>query len=162
MDEMSLRTPSPGHTNSGSTSCEGSRCVSRTRRRIDSDTRRRRLRCTGKAITFNYRMAPAPVRPQDRVMCRSVWPRACIYTRRDEHNGAESITCGDGREEFTVTRGEDSTSSLVAVAILRWPTIQSRQARSFASNGYLCRRRSRRVHYQGANYQPQTSGRKGP
>src|SRR6266436_6225829 len=48
MEPIALRTPSPGHTNSGSTSWEGSKWVSLTRRRIDSDTRSRRLRWTGK------------------------------------------------------------------------------------------------------------------
>ncbi len=38
------RTPSPGQANSGRMNCEGSRWVSRTSRRIGSETRRRRLR----------------------------------------------------------------------------------------------------------------------
>ncbi len=50
MEPIGLRTPSPGQTNSGRTNCEGSRWVSRTRRRIDSETRSRRLRWSGKDI----------------------------------------------------------------------------------------------------------------
>src|ERR1035437_5056641 len=70
MDEMALRTPSPGHTNSGNTSWDGSRWVSLTRRRMDSDTRSRRLRWTGKDMfplsnvpVGRWRQPPRTVRP---------------------------------------------------------------------------------------------------
>src|SRR5262249_52000235 len=48
MEEISLRTPSPGTTNNGRMNCDGARWVSRTSRRIDSETRSRRLRWMGK------------------------------------------------------------------------------------------------------------------
>ncbi len=40
-------------------SCEGDRCVSRTRRRIGSEERKRRGRCTGNAIGSDFSVANA-------------------------------------------------------------------------------------------------------
>src|ERR1035441_7942795 len=50
MELISRLMPSPGHTNSGSTNCAGLRWVSRTRLRIDSETRKRRRRWIGNGI----------------------------------------------------------------------------------------------------------------
>ena len=50
MELISRRTPSPGQTNSGRMNCEGSRRVSRTRLRMDSVERSRRMRWIGKGI----------------------------------------------------------------------------------------------------------------
>src|ERR1035441_5626951 len=50
MELISRLMPSPGHTNSGSTNCAGLRWVSRTRLRIDSETRKRRRRWMGNGI----------------------------------------------------------------------------------------------------------------
>src|ERR1035441_5754841 len=51
MELISRLMPSPGHTNSGSTNCAGLRCVSRTRLRMDSETRKRRRRWIGNGMT---------------------------------------------------------------------------------------------------------------
>ena len=50
MELIGLRTPSPGTTKRGRTNWDGSRWVSRTSRRMDSETRSRRLRWIGKDI----------------------------------------------------------------------------------------------------------------
>jgi hypothetical protein len=47
---MGFRTPSPGQTNNGSMNCEGARCVSLTRFRMEAVDRSRRKRVAGNAI----------------------------------------------------------------------------------------------------------------
>src|SRR5450759_3674297 len=51
MELISRLMPSPGQTNSGNTNCAGLRCVSRTRLRMDSETRKRRRRWIGNGMT---------------------------------------------------------------------------------------------------------------
>src|SRR5579863_1323657 len=58
MELISRRTPSPEQANRGKTNCEGSRWVSRTRRRIGSETRRRRFRWMGKGTLSYYTNPP--------------------------------------------------------------------------------------------------------
>jgi hypothetical protein len=54
MERISFLMPSPGTTNKGKMNCEGASRVSRTNRRIDSDERSRRGRCTGNDMTLPF------------------------------------------------------------------------------------------------------------